>query len=207
MKDIFFKNLLCAIDTETTGLNPDIHELVELALIPLGRDLRPHPYYGPLDIWMAPSELALVDPESLTITGSTLEEREKGLDQGVACDMFIQWYSELNLDPKCRIIPVGHNWNFDSQFIRNWLGREAFDTIFHGHARDTMTMCLTLDDLAWAYDEELPFPRLGLRESCVTAGIQVPPGAHGAMKDAQMCMELYRFLCFNRNLTRGQDKD
>ena len=206
MKDIFFDNLLCVIDTETTGLNPDKHEIVEFAIIPLGRDLKPHEYYGPLDIWMCPSELAEADPESLTITGSTLEERMKGLDSGAAADMFIEWVDGLNLPPKSRIIPVACNWAFDSQFIRNWLSREPYDEIFHGHARDVMSMALALDDLAWAYDEELPYPRLGLREMCTTAGIEVFDGGHGAMKDAVMTMHLYRHLCFKRCLTRSQQK-
>lgn len=204
MKDIFWDNLLCVIDTETTGLNPDDHELVELAVIPLGRDIELHPHYGPVDLWIRPDNLDSVDPESLRITGKTLEERLQGIDSGTAADKFMEWHASLNLKPKSLIIPIAHNWAFDSQFIRNWLGRESFEKIFHGHARDTQSMGLTLNDLAWAYDHDLPYPRLGLRQMCTTAGIYIPPGGHGAMKDALMTKDLYKHLLFNRSLTRNQ---
>ena len=205
MKDNFFGNLLCAIDTETTGLDPDKHEIIELAILPLGWDLEFHPHHSLLDMYMRPDQLEDIDPHSLTVTGKTLQERlESGLDQGVAVDALYDWYDRLCLDAKSRIIPVAHNWVFDRAFLLRLLGQKGFDLMFSHHPRCTMAMANCLNDRAWWKDEDLPFPRMSLRECCTSAGIIFHGNVHGALEDAKLCKQLYKFMVSFNHPTRSQ---
>ncbi len=209
MKDMFFKNRLCVIDTETSGLNPDQHDILQLAVIPLDYTLKPASNISLVNCFMRPDpdKVMNADPNSFTVTGHIMEERvNSGLDQGVALDCFLKWYESLNLGPKERILPIAHNWGFDSQFIRNWMGREAYEMVFHGHCRDTMQMALCLNDRAWWYEEELPYPRLALRQMCSTIGIPYRGEVHDAMEDCRLTLEIYKHLVSNNTLTRCQMK-
>lgn len=210
MKDMFFNNRLCVIDIETSGLNPDVHDILQLCVIPLDYDLTILPTPAIVNMFMRPDldRVANADPNSFTVTGHVMEDRiNAGLDQGVAIDLFLDWYGKLNLGSKERIIPIGHNWlNFDSHFIRNWLGREAFDMMFHGAARDTMCMANAFNDKAWWYGEDLPYPRLKLRELCSGCGIPFQGNIHDALEDCRLTLALYKFLISNNTLTRSQMK-
>jgi len=205
MKDNFFGNLLCAIDTETTGLDDRNHEIIELAIIPLGYDLETHPHHGVVKLNMRPDNIENIEPESLTVTGKTLEERlTSGLDKGVALDALYEWYDGLHLDKNSRIIPVAHNWVFDRGFLIEWIGLKGYETMFSHQPRDTMAMANTLNDRAWWREEDLPFPRLKLRECCTSAGIIMHSKAHSALDDANLCKQLYKYMITLNTLTRSQ---
>lgn len=205
MKDHLFGNLFCAIDTETTGLDDRQHEIIELAIIPLGWDIEPHPHHSMVNVYMRPDRIEDADPESFTVTGKTLNERmEMGLDQGVVLDLLHDWYGNLNLSPKSRIIPIAHNWAFDKGFLEKWIGREGFNDMFSFEVRDTMLMANAFNDMAWWCDDDVPFPRKKLRECCATAGIPMHSNIHSALEDAKLCMQLYKYMLKLRTLTRAQ---
>ena len=45
---------LCAIDTETTGLEAGYHEIVEIAIIPLDSEIKPRTDVLPFNIFIKP---------------------------------------------------------------------------------------------------------------------------------------------------------
>ena len=80
----------------------------------------------------------------------------------------------LKLPFKKCLVPLAHNWAFESSFLKAWLGVEQTDLIFHSHARDGMLYAIALNDKAAFAGEPVPFPRVGLGAMCTKLNIVNP---------------------------------
>lgn len=105
------------IDTETTGLDPEVNSIFQLSGI-IVHDGETEEF----DFRMKPFRGDPITPEITKITGITQEEVDNYPDQDV---VFKQWIDLLNKyinikDYKGRAYFIGYNSDFDRRFIRAW---------------------------------------------------------------------------------------
>lgn len=187
-------HLLCAIDTETTGSDPRRHDIIQVAVIPLDGLLQPDAERIPFLLDMAPKR-----PENADSTAMACNRRElaqlvlKGVDADRAADLFCEWVEKQKLGFNKRIMPLGANWPFDREFIKEWLGPKTYEMLFDAQYRDVMSTATYLNDLASIRGLPYPWPKVNLAYLCNQMRIERSL-AHDATDDARVTAEVYRNL-------------
>lgn len=194
-------NILCVIDTETTGLNPFKNEIIQLAVLPLTPELNPSKDTPFFDILIKPERLDEIDLEADKVTrGLVVEAINHGMDKWTALDRFTEWFYETLKPPyKKKIVPLGHNFaNHDRPFLVEWTaGPASYDEFFRSDHRDTMTTALMFNDLADIRNERPPYPKYNLKYLCSCLGIP-HEHRHHALSDCLVTAE-----CYKRMLLKG----
>ena len=190
-------NLMCAIDVETTGLNPFFHELIQVAILPLDCNLDIRKDVPAFCINMRPDFPERTDKNALAVTRKKLKDiLNTGHAPEVAKDLLMDWVEKLNLPlnksgfNRCKIFPLGHNYSFDLQFLKQWLVDE-YDDIFHGLYRDTMLSALYLNDRAGMHCERLLYPKVDLTYLCNCLKI-TRERSHDALQDCIATAAVYK---------------
>ena len=187
-------NVICAVDIETTGLDPFWDEILQLAIVPLDlrnsqvlpddvRELR-----SPLNIRIKALNPERMSGEARKITG--LDPCE-GLDVLDAMQAVNDWLRENNIE---KIIPVGHNYTkFDGPFLRNSQAVN-YDEAFSHHELDTLIIARFANKLC-------EFRRMEKRFSCLklmnlAADLRVSQTdacskPHDALSDATIAGEIF----------------
>ena len=187
-------NLMAAVDIETTGLLAGFHEVIQIAVQPLDAHLEPLKDVLPFYTNIQPEHFNRINNESMRVHGINLTDlRTAALDKWKVADLFDDWVQKLDLPYRKSLIPLAHNWAFESGFLKHWLGLESFNQLFHPHPRDTMILALSIADRAAFRGEDSPFNRYGLKSLCNTLGIPFI-GHHDALADALATAQLYRTL-------------
>lgn len=186
-------NLLCAVDVETTGLNFEEHEITEVAILPLNHLLEPNRKYKPFNVIMKPQRLETIQPSALKKSGFKLADLLlTGHDPWRTADALEEWFHRLALPPRHNIMVLAHNWPFDREFLKAWLGPTTFEYIFHPHFRDTMSIGCYLNDRAYdRSDKFFPHPKLSLTALCSQLQI-VNKCPHRALYDCVATAEVYK---------------
>ena len=94
----------------------------------------------------------------------------------------------------CRIIPLGHNYSFDKEFLRQWLGVMTYDQIFHFLERDTMRVALYMNDRAAVKGQAVPFGQVNLERVARALNIGYD-GLHNSLIDCKITADIYREMC------------
>jgi DNA polymerase III epsilon subunit-like protein len=187
-------NLLASVDVETTGRMPGYHEIIQIAVQPLDRELEPLEGVRPFYMNIAPSENCPVEKEASQVHGLVIEDLKKTApSQTKAAEMFDEWFQRLNLPFKKSLVPLAHNWAFEAGFLKAWLGYEAFNEYFHPHPRDSMLAGLFINDRAFFHGDPLPFQSVSLGAMCKRLHIPIV-NAHDALADALAEAKLYKTL-------------
>ena len=189
-------NVICAVDIETTGLDPFLDEILQLAIVPL--DLRNShkdsakfancELRKPLNIRIKALMPERMSAEARKITG--LDPCE-GLDVLDAMQAVNDWLRENNIE---KIIPVGHNYTkFDGPFLRNSQAVN-YDEAFSHHELDTLIIARFANKLC-------EFRRMEKRFSCLklmnlAADLRVSQTdacskPHDALSDATIAGEIF----------------
>lgn len=189
-------HVLCAIDFETTGLDAGYHDAIEVAIVPIGMDLRQSTKVIPFttllrtkdryqDSWTeGAARVHKITREELAI---------HGMDPWKAADRFEEWVQTLGLGPHKKIAPMAYNWPFDSGFLKDWLCPKTYDMWIWHRYRDPMPLVLALNDRAEMDNVDCPFPQTGLQD--VRKRLNLPEReAHRAMGDALTLIDVYREL-------------
>jgi DNA polymerase III epsilon subunit-like protein len=209
-------DLVCALDTETTGLDCNYHEVVQVAFVILGANFEVDKSIEPFYATISPEYFNRWDPDAARVNGLKEVSKSHGLDKYTVLDHFIDWYDTLPLqETNCppyhkRLIPLAKNWCFDHGFLRKWFSvldetnDPAFDRYFNCRmARDLQTVVHYMNDLAYGNVCEYPFNKTSLGSVCKRLDINVV-GAHDALADAEMTAAAYSRL-INMRMPHGLD--
>lgn len=186
--------LMAAVDLETTGTRPGWHEIIQIAVAPLDSDFKVLDGVRPFYTYMKPKypereSDAAKQKHKISMAELLLHAPEADR----VADWLYDWFVALRLPFKKCLVPLAHNWAFESSFLKAWLGVEQTDLIFHSHARDGMLYAVALNDKAAFAGEPVPFPRVGLGPMCAKLGI-VNTNPHDALADCIAEAEVYHTL-------------
>jgi len=190
-------NQICVIDTETTGLNPEWHEMIQICILPLDSNIQPRRDVLPFYIELIPEHPERADPKAMEINRLSFAKiAQRGLDREKAKDVFEEWAQKLKLPQtkygkKKQILPLGQNYPFDMGFIKAWLGHEMYNQYFHYGFRDTKIVATYLNDRAAMHAEKIPFNKLSLGSLAKKLNV-THEKAHDALSDCQTTAEIYR---------------
>jgi len=163
------------VDVETSDLDPDNGDILEIAIIRQNLDGSETVYES--KIQMARPENA--HPKALEVNGYT-EEKWAGARPAA---VVMQEIHDIKLLQDC--ILAGHNVGFDAGFINKTYKRLGIKARVDYHLYDTVT--LALEHLgAWV-------DSVSLVPVCIALGLSTD-GAHGAMADVRMAMAVKKVL-------------
>lgn len=187
-------SLLAAIDFETTGRRPGYHEIIQVAIVPLDQELQPTNAAPTFYINIRPNHMERCEKDAAYVHGIDLDMLQlHAPSQDRAIDLLCEWFNQLDLPQSRVVVPLAHNWAFESAFLKGWLGPDLVDRMFHSHGRDSMILAASINDKAFFNGEKLVFPKLGLVALCAQLGIPYE-NAHDALADCKATAEVYRRL-------------
>lgn len=170
---------LVFLDVETTGLDPAIHEIIEIAAVrvtPWGERV-----YA-FDTKTLPTHIETASEEALRVNGYTPERWKDAVPLRFALVRFAMMF-EGTVAP----IVGGHNPRFDLGFTTAGFGLVGLEPpAIHHHIIDTST-------LAWPLAVAGRLDSLSLGPLCELLGVS-NDGAHGARVDVERCIAAYSRL-------------
>ena len=185
-------NLLCAIDTETTGLDPRRHDIIQIAILPLNDQIQPDKRFMPFNIHIKPSRPENIEAKAMQVNKINLAHLMlHGMDSFQAADLLDEWFEKLRLPLGRKIVPLGQNYAFDREFMREWLGHLNYDHLFHYHYKDTMIAAQYINDRAEIHGNYPPFSKGSLGRIAGVLEIEYQ-NAHDALADCVIVSECYR---------------
>jgi len=188
-------NLLCVIDTETTGVKPGWNEIIQLTVIPLDLNFEMHKDFVPFNQLIKPEY-----PERLYSGAKrmarklTKEALKDGVDSYAASELFNLWFDGLQLGDG-KVSPLATNWPFDAAMILEWLSPEHYCNLFHGHYRDLMCCASFWNDRFLTHGESVPFQKLSL--GMIANKLEVPfdsEALHDSFYDCMLTAKCYKKL-------------
>jgi DNA polymerase III epsilon subunit-like protein len=187
-------NLFCAVDTETTGLDPEQNSIIELCILPLKSDYSINKSIMPFNMQMKPIEGKVIDREAMQVNKINLANvMVHCLDAYRVADLLVEWFEKLGLPQYKRIVPIAQNWPFDRAFLISWLGVKTYELLFDRHYRDTMALALSMNDICDMRVQKIPFPKVNLSFLAKRFGIE-NPDPHRAIGDAVTTAQVYKKL-------------
>lgn len=164
------------LDTETTGLDPSKHEIIELAIVVEEIPDDPNEVGKIIQKWIRkirPMHIETAHPKALEVNGYTPEAWE-----GAAT--FAELAREIATMLASGSILVGHNIKFDTRFLEAEFARLDLQVRIPYHQIDTITLAYA----AWNWSGK--GPGLSLDKLRNHLGIATE-GAHSALKDTLDC--------------------
>lgn len=184
-------NVLCSIDCETTGFDPNLHDIIQFACIPLDSDLKPRQDKMPFDMHIKPERLETIDSEALRINRLDLAKiAASGFDKYQAADLFVEWFEGLQLGIHKKIMPLGCNYSFDRDMMIEWLGKKTYDYCFMSTIRDVQSLATFCNDLAGYKGQDFPYPKVNLAYLCSQTKTEHAK-LHDALEDARATAVVY----------------
>lgn len=196
----FNNNCVCAIDIETTGLDPLRHEIWQIAILPLDKNLNFRQDVNPFFIEMKPEKTEDMDEEAIKMSkGGVDRAMINGHDKLYAIELLEKWIGNLKMTPTKygtprKLIPLGHNYAaFDKPFIEQWLGIDLYNLWFHWHIRDTLIASVFLNDKAGIKGDMVAFNKVDLKWLCTKCNV-ILDNHHNSLADAAATAKLYKEL-------------
>jgi DNA polymerase III epsilon subunit-like protein len=166
------------MDCEFGGLDPELHDLTEIAVIVTD--------YRLVELasaeWKVRARAERISAEAAEISGYTADAWKDALPVR-------QVLSELALllPRGATAIPAGQNVRMDVQFVERAFKHCGIPYPFDYHVIDLATLFY-----AWSLVAGEPVAALSLRQAATTAGLIDGPVPHRAMADARLTLETFR---------------
>jgi len=191
-------HLICSIDTETSGLDPLIHDIWSLAIAPLSQDnISRHLKLKPLYLEFKPINLDTISEQAVKVNKMDVHHLIKyflTLKEGR--NKIIEWVKECKkIEHFTKIQPLGHNFAFDANFIRKaFVTLDNYQDYFDYHCLDTSIMANNINHICFKNHRKHKFNSISLVNVAKDMGIPVPPNTHNALVDANLTIDVYREL-------------
>ena len=170
------KHNFAFVDIETTGLNLEKNEIIEIGWVLATPDLE---IIEEFELKIKPERIENADPVALKVN----HYNEKGWENAYGLKEAIEMFSEKVKD----CIMVGHNVAFDAGFLEYAFNKTQITNTMHYHKLDTISV-------AWAkLHREPDLEHFSLRELCERFDIK-NERAHSALPDARATFLLYKKL-------------
>lgn len=177
------KETFASLDCETSGLNPEAHEILSLSVVILNESFEVEESIPPFDVRIKASKE--VDVNATLINGLNPNE---GISIDEVESSFIKWAALHGIE---KIIPVGYNVSFDLSFVKQHLPKVAGK--FSHHHRDVMQLVEIINDLHQLTRGEKMFQSCSLGNVLKTLGMS-DEGSHNAYTDAVNASKVYSYL-------------
>ena len=192
--------MLCAIDVETTGLIPGVHELWQIAVLPLNAtyeqlkyvdgvngNRRINPFYANLKI----NNFENIEPNAIGNRKEFAKIQQSAFDAFEALELLVDWFERLSLGPYKRVFPLAQNWPFDRGFLIEWMGDKTFELLFSPRYRDTMVCAALQSDKQGHKKEKVTLAQYNLSYLCHHAQhTNLKP--HDALQDCIATAKVYK---------------
>ena len=157
------------IDCETSGLDHNLHEILEFGAI--------NADHQTLSIKIKPLHIESAQPKALEINGYREEDWKDAVDQQVACGMILDFLDDA--------VVAGHNVGFDINFLNAMIRKYQSKRRIDYHVIDTVTVC---------YEHLVPLglAKLSLKNVCSFVGIDPEPDVHRALNGATKAQKIYQ---------------
>ncbi len=192
-------DILCAIDTETTGLRAGWHDMIELAILPLWPDFTPNPNIEPFSMLIQPDHIDRIDQRAMKVNKISMTDLLQSPHLEDVNMLFEDWFDK-QLSGFKQIQVLAQNWVFDQGFLQHFFGwsnkhKSWMDDFFNLRkgVRDTKIIVNYLNDLAEYNNQDIPFPKTSLSYLCSQLDIE-RLRSHRALDDCYATAEVYRRL-------------
>jgi DNA polymerase III epsilon subunit-like protein len=168
------------IDTETTGLRVNYHEVNEISIIRCDDRVQ-------LTKFIKCEFPERANFDALAITNKTMADLEKGDSKEAVIESVDKFLAEDNLTPGHRCF-IAHNWTFDKRFIHDLyakVGKQCPVNMW------LCTMALTKE---YAKKTGLVKPKVNLHAACDILGIKKISSAHASKVDSRNTYLLWKSL-------------
>ena len=180
------REIIAAIDLETTGLNPLKHDIIELAIVPLTADFREDADLTPFTARIRALHPETAEPEALAV--NKLNPADGDAPEKVM-ENFRLWCADYGI---ARIEPLGHNLDFDLQFLF-YRFPELKKVFGASRSRDTQRLAVVFNDLSMMENGIRAFAHVSLAALRTAFGI-CDPQTHRALDDARDTVRVYRAM-------------
>lgn len=175
---------LAFIDLETTGLDPEVHEIIEIGcvLIKQTSDENNKPSLEIIDEFeykIKPIHIETADPVALAVN----HYDEKNWTNAIDLHTALQNLSDKTADATM----VAHNVAHDYAFLRKAFSQTGIVNKMHYHKLDTISIAFAK---LYKNDE---IKKFSLRALCEALGIE-NKNAHTALSDARATFDIFRTL-------------
>jgi DNA polymerase-3 subunit epsilon len=175
------EHVFAFIDTETTGLDPDRHELIEIGGLIVRAsdpsDITTYEVIEEFEYKIKPERIQDANPQSLKVT----QYEASKWTEGRTLAEVIQDVAVKTKDA----VMVAHNVAFDSAFLEKAFRTTGITNTMHYHRLDTVSMAYAILRAKGEVD------RLSLHALCEHFGV-IQNGEHAALPDARSMFELYK---------------
>ena len=180
-------NLLCAVDINITGPNHNIHELLEIAIIPLNNFMEPKG-----SMFHALIKPGRIERGKPGVTDMKYNEAvESGIDFFAAANLFETWFTSLKLPDNKKICILSYKYHLKFPFIEDWLQPTSYATHFSEDIRDLDTFACAANDFADIKCVDWPFPKRDLGYIYSMCGYPCVP-TDDCLERAHMMSQCYK---------------
>lgn len=167
---------LAFVDIETTGLNLNEHEIIEIAAVIY--DQKKDIIVREWEIKIAPKRLETAEQKALQLNGYI---KNQNLYKNKLKPSLIKFNSIIK-----NCILVGQNINFDVSFIKRDMNYLDIKPKYDYRKLDIMSM-------AWLYVNETDIPGLSLKKLCEHFNVS-NADEHTALADCRRAFQIYNIL-------------
>lgn len=186
-------NVLCGIKLELTGPDPNCHELIEVAIVPLNHMLELHPEFALFNMRVRPQ---ITNPSD-DFRGCRLSKSEiaeaclRAYDRYKVADILHEWFLDMKLPRGKKIIPLVYNFPAERQNLINWLDYDLFSEIFSEDHRDLLAAAHFINDRQCVRSEPAIFAKQNL--TYLAKVCNVPPIQRStAVSDAFLMAQVWK---------------
>ncbi len=182
----------CFIDLETTGLDPNLNGILEIAII----TRIPGQQDQSFQTFIKPIKNDLIVPAALAVNKIRFEDAEKFPESAKVHNDLTNFLGQFvnKFDPEDKFIFVAYNANFDYQFLRSFFVKcddKYFGSLFFYPPLDIMQIAfkhlLNVRHKMPNFKQVTVAPELGIEIDLKKA--------HGAMYDVEIVRKIHDTLC------------